>query len=509
MRFAPEAENRSVLNDLLAELQQAKGGNFPAARYKSGVPGGSTVGPMYTGPGGLFGVLGLDQDIISTRITLRGLADALMAVPTMDAYPMFAYFTGFQADSGSEKNAVCDDAIVAGPGKSCIQTAQFGRYERATRTFEINRGGVRINRGEFSDVNIINDPLAGPEGPGLNGGGGSFTIPASARASANIAAEMKMRMMDVGVSFQNKLTRQLYQGNPSNNSAQDGYREFPGLDILIGTNKVDALTGTSCPSLASIIQNFNYAKLDGNGGNDIVLWTTYIMRALRHIADRTNLNPVNWVIAMRRELFYELTAVWPCSYLTSRCEFRTSNNEIRLNVDAKDQIDMRDSMRDGNYLMIDGDRIQVVIDDAIFEDTNTTSNRVTSGCFASDMYFIPTTYMGSRPATYWEYLDFRGLNGAMQEAADSQYLVGGQFWSDDGRFLWVKKPQNNWCVQLQAKIEPRVILRTPQLAARLQHVQYCPLLHTRDPFNNDPYFVNGGVSSARSAPSLYSDWHLP
>src|SRR3972149_517370 len=46
-------------------------------------------------------------------------------------------------------------------------------------------------------------------------------------------------MLEVGIAFQRKLLRQVYTGNPANNNVGGGYREFPGLDILIGTDKVD------------------------------------------------------------------------------------------------------------------------------------------------------------------------------------------------------------------------------------------------------------------------------
>ena len=45
----------------------------------------------------------------------------------------------------------------------------------------------------------------------------------------------------------------------------------------------------------------------------------------------------------------------------------------------------------------------------------------------------------------------------------------------------------------------------PWLAARLQNVQYCPLQHTRQPFPDDPYFVDGGRTS-RPGPSFYDIW---
>jgi hypothetical protein len=422
----------------------------------------------------------------------RGFADSLPARPSNVMYPYFAYFTGVRDVTGDVADGVCDDPQIAGPGKNCIQTAQFGRYSFMTRELELNRVGQQINRGEFQDLAIMNDPL-------LNAG--SNTTP-GVSGSVDLRRETLMRFMEVGVAFQNKLMRQLWDGNPANNSAGGGYQEFPGLNILIGTSKIDAFTGIACPSLASDIKDFNYAKVDDTDA-DIVNVLTSMTRYVGHLASSTNLDPVRWAIVMRENLFYELTKVWPCSYLTSGCAFRATDGTMVMNVGAAEQVQMRDSMRNGRYLLIDGKQWEVVFDDAIVEETNTDNANVPNPCFASDIYIIPLSVMGGRPVTYWEYFNY---NQSMQAAVDGR--LQDFFWTDGGKFLWHKKPPVNWCVQWLAKIEPRVILRTPHLAARLQNIVYCSLQHLRDPFPDDPYNVNGGATS-RTTTQPYSEWNRP
>lgn len=490
------ADSSNIINALAELLEARMKQNDPGwrASWKHDSPAGTLGNPYYTGPGGLFGVDGLERDLISTRIQPQGLASVLPAVGSTRTNPLFGYITGFQDVTGSVANGVCDDPQTAGPGKSCIQTAQFGRYSFMTRELEVNRLGQQIDRGEFLDLRIMNDPLMEVLGnmvtPNVPGG-------------PNLGREVLMRFMEVGVAFQNTLIPQVYTGNPANNSNGGGYQEFPGLDILIGTNKVDALTGANCPSLDSDIKNFNYAKVTDTGA-DIVNVLTYVFRMLQHNAERMGLAPVRWAITMRRALFWELTAVWPCSYLTYRCIMRDEDSQ-RLNIDASDQVAMRDALRNGSYLVIDGQRYDVIIDDGIVEETESQVTAIDPGCFASDIYIVPLTVRGGVAVTNWEFYDYS--QGPMQGIIDGR--VGEFYWTDGGRFLWHKKPPLNWCVQWLAKIEPRLILRTPQLAGRIQNVQYCPLQHERQPFPDDPYFVNGGVSTARSGPSLFSDWNLP
>lgn len=483
------APSRTVLlTQLMKELGEYTG-------YKA-LPSGTPSGPYLTGPGGMFGTPGLSRDVISTRVQARGLASALPARGTNQIQPLFPYITGFLATSGSNPTNVCDDPKTAGPLKTCWQTAQFGRYSFQTREFEINHAGQQTNRGEFQDLQLVN-PLISDEG--------GITSPESGRGNMNFLNSMSMRMIEVGVAFQDQLVRQLYTGNPANNSSGGGYKEFPGLDILIGTTKVDATTGTPCASLRSDIKAFNYGNISTSGGQSIVNVLTYQLRMLRHNAERMNMGGVRWAICMRQSLFWELTAVWPCAYMTYRC-LAQDNTQTQLTVNANDQIDMRDAMRNGNYLVIDGVQYPVIIDDGIVESNHADNANIGITSFASDIYIVPLTIRdGSMAATYWEYYDYSANNAAMDVAQVGGW-AGTSFWTDGGKYLWHRKPPLNWCVQMLAKIEPRLILSVPHLAGRTTNVQYTPLQHEREAINGDDYFTDGGVTS-RSAARMYSDWN--
>ena len=77
--------------------------------------------------------------------------------------------------------------------------------------------------------------------------------------------------------------------------------------------------------------------------------------------------------------------------------------------------------------------------------------------------------------------------------------------SDSGRFLWHKKLPNNFCVQMLAKTEPRLLVLTPHIAARLTSVKYTPVAHQRgwDP-DDLSYYVDGGRTDRGSfGPSFY------
>lgn len=475
---------------LLSQWQQGQ---------KAGLPSGTPSYPYIHGPGGAFSTPGLSRDIISTRVEPKGLASALPARGSVQVQPLFPYITGFKAPTGSNPSNVCDDPKTAGPLKTCWQTAEFGRYSFQSRELEVNRVGQRVNRGEFDDFVFVN-PLIGPS----EGGGNEMTMPASARGRVLLANEMRMRMLEMGIDFQDVLTQQVYTGNPSNNSAGGGYQEFPGLDILIGTTKIDAKTGTPCASLASDIKNFQYDLVSAGGGQTIVNVLTYMMRMLAWNASRMNFGGTEFALVMRPQLFNELSAVWPCAYMTYGCGVQP-NTQTNLMVGANDQLNLRDSMRNDRFIPIDGIRYRVILDDAIPEDNRTDNALIPITGFASDIYVVPLTIRGgTMPALYWEYFDYSATNGTMEAIREAGF--DNSYWTDGGKYLWARKPIVNWCTQVIAKTEPRLVLLTPHLAGRVLNVSYNPLQHERDSHFSDMYFVDGGVET-RSGDRLYSDWN--
>lgn len=464
---------------------------------------GNPEGYYVHGPGGLFGVRGLNQSIISTHTHVLGsLGEVLPIRPSNDMNPLFGYITGWLRSDEQEKNGICDDPKAVGGFKTCIQTATFGRKEFKTDTLELNHVGQKINRGEFFDLVLENDPLI-PQMGGL-----MQNFRAMNNDQAMLAGrEMVARLMGVAIAFQRWFCPQVYTGNPGNNSAGGGYKEFPGLDLLISTTKVDALTGQACPSLRSTIMDFAYRAVDSAVAPSIVTTMTTMYRVLTRKAEMQGLAPVELAIVMREPLFYALTAVWPCQYNTSGCAVVTTPNGgvTNLNLDAESQIRFRDDMRNNKYLLIDGRRIRVITDDCIMEENAADNGAIPVSGFASDIYFVPLTAMGGNLLTlYWEYYDYNA--GTMQAVNDAR--ANFEFWSDNGVFLWHVRPPNNWCLDMISKVEPRLILRTPQLAGRLTNVVYVPLLHTDDPLPSQDYFVNGGVRTGRPGPSPFSEWNL-
>jgi hypothetical protein len=481
-------EKTDVLDALVEQIAERVAAKEGGISLKHGASGTPISTGYFHGPGGLLTYPGTDPDVFHTIVGNKGIMGQLPTTPNLYMNPTYFTITGIQGDSGSEKTELCGDPPTGGLTKGCLTTAPFGRYERATQEVELNRLGQRIDRAEPMDLRMVGSPI---HANGIFGTG-----PGNPQAPGDIMAnEITKLLHERAVSIHRLLSGQLWTGSPVNNAASGAYREFLGFQGLINTGFVDAETGDACPSLDSDVKNFNYGRVDTDG-SALVEALTAMMRFLRSLAERTGVSPVRWVFAMRESAFDQIARVWPCSYLTYRCNL-TSGGEERVVVNAADQVRMRDDMLQGKYLLVDGTRFEVVIDDGIPENTPTNNANVTEGCFSSDVYVIPMSVMGGKAVTYMEY--FQYTNPSILSALGNMIL--GQI---EGPFLtWPR--QTNQCVVWNAKIEPRLLLRTPWLAGRLQNVMYCPLQHERDSFPTDPYHVDGGKTS-RPGPSLWELW---
>jgi hypothetical protein len=205
-------------------------------------------------------------------------------------------------------------------------------------------------------------------------------------------------------------------------------------------------------------------------------------------AETMGLNPVEWVVCMRPDLWFELTSIWPCAYNTNKCATAVETNSTVF-LDGRENTRDRDAMRQGMYIDINGRRYRVVTDTSIFEHNNQNNANCLPGEYASSIYMVPLNIVGNFPVTYREYIDYR------RASTDISLLRGKEdfFWTDNGQYSWAIE-QIKWCYKLALKTEQRIILRAPHLAGRIDAIKYVPTQHLRDSDPDSPYFKDGGVS---------------
>ena len=468
-----------------------------AITYKT-VPSSTPSAVYGHGPLGLFSAPGLSQPLFSAMILPNmGLQSVLPVRPSRDMNPLFGIITGVTATSGSEPTGVCDDPPIVGTSKLCSHSFVYGRQSRQSPVIDVTRVGQWTNRGEMGDLNLMGNPFLAdvqiPTMPGMN--------PQSMARN-----EVAKKLFEFGAAWGRDFARELYTGNPASNTAGGGRKYFNGLDILINTGYRDAETSQACAAADSIVRSFGSLDITGasNTANQqsLIRQITNIYRNLRFLATRAQLDPVQWALAMPWSLFYEITEMWPIAYHTYRNTVTTTNSYTVSDAGAVSA--MRDAMRGdiynrtGQYLLVDGIKVPCVLDDAI------TETVLAGESFTAPIYFVPLTVLGGTPVTYLEHIPYDASGGPL-EAARAFAGDGWYYVTDSGRFFWHRKPPTNFCVQFVSLCEPRLLLLTPYLAARLTAIKFTPIAHERSGFTDSSYYVDGGKEAGSGiSPSYYS-----
>ena len=447
---------------------------------------------QYLGPGGFMSTPGLENPVISTHIRPSGLDEYLPIAPATTVNPLYPVFTGVTDETGTEPATVCDDGPTA-LMKGATMTAVFGRLIRSTPILDKGQLAETV-RGQNTELRLLADRGA-PGGRLMLGG---REIPADEIFRSATAGAMFV----VATIIQRKLNKMIWSGNPAtNNPALDGYREFPGLDIQIGTGRVDAMSGVAVASLDSYVKNANYATL---AEYNIVAHLQDMEYRLRTRAENL-FGSAEFALVMRPEMWNELTALWPIQYNTQAGGFVLPNlTNVSVSINADSVVTARDEMRRSRRITINGYSYPVILDHGIGEENpdtvGLTPGSLNPGEYSSTIYMVPLTVAGGFQALRMEYLDFR--IGIAQERAAG--LDTGLVWTDDGRYIWSAKEEHT-CFSFRARIEPRIILQTPHLAGKIQRLVISPMSHIEDPDPSSPYHVNGGLS-VRPTETLFTPW---
>lgn len=444
------------------------------------------------GPGGLFSNLSGEHPVLGAMIRPQGLLGRLPIIRAdLHTNEYIDTVTGVTKETGSEPSAICGTPVTAGLTKLCSLVAPFGRVSRQAREWSVLKLGKR--RDSFEDLAFsASFPTNFMQADNL------LPMSGVATGGSDLARrDLAVRIFEVATAFQRKLGPLVYTGNPTNNNGE-GYMEPIGLDLWINKgNKRDRISSAICTALDSLLLDFAYAKLDGTT-KSIVQYVTQAYRWVRYNARAQGLDPATWVISLTPDLWYQLCDVWPCAYMSDRCTNIAGSNILVVNDNRN--IEMRAEMRAGSFLWIDGDQVPVVVDAYCPEEDWEDNANIKQGEWAADIRFIPMTVLGGMPVTGWQYFDQRA------SVAENAITRDARVWAtDDGMYLWASTSAKVLCFNMQATIEPRLLMHTPQLAARIQHVKYAPLQHVNDWDPDGKYFVNGGVTE-QAIQKFYNQW---
>ncbi len=469
-------EKQYSLKELKELMQVLKHDTSPANALGTNVAHGlEAAGHPFAG---LWSTAGPRPDMWSTLTRMTTLASLLVKGETSRIQrEEYEVMTGITAGSGSNAVNMCDPAPVAGNPKGCIQRAYFGRVRLDTNVNELPTLGGYVNYADY-DRNIMNLVMQQNK----------FIPDVLARAT-NPNTQEFMQLFTAGIQLERVAEQVLFQGV---NTVADGAstfvgisREWDGFDTVIGVGKVDARSNVACPAVDSLVQSWGSNLISGSvtGPNgvsyDIVQVLTEMWYVLNQRSSEMGMSPTQWILVMHPDLFRALSRIWACSYLTNECAEASAGTP--LNIDAPARKMMMDEMFNNRFLWIDGERVPVVLSRGM-------ANTSVANGFRSDIYFIPLTSMGIQ-TTYLEFFDqgnpvATGFNALAGDSSSYRVLNNGAF--------AIANSRTRFCLQYHLAAQPRLVMRTPWLAARLTNVVYRNFLYTNDPIPGSTYHFDGG-----------------
>lgn len=479
-------------------MQARRGSMLPGITQKA------ITAPTYSawghGNGGLFAQPGVEpQWINAVQLPADGLWARLPEYKTNKTRPLYGILSGVGAGTSTNPPAnACGDWGTGGLISICRQDAVLGRKGMGTEVFDLARMGELNDRADMQDFSMIGNPLEGANsGYAMNLFAGGADV-----GSDFLNKELAKLIFEMAVNMEREFAPDVWTDVPG--TAADAYRleYMRGMEYLINTGYRDAITGTACASVDSDIINFATFATGGNNittvagaGDKLVQLLSSLVMAKEKQAREQRLDPVGYAFYMSTLTFWGVTEIWACSYLTNRCQTTTSG--MNLNIDATEQVRMREEMRAGNFLWINGKRYEVVLDDTM------PQTQPSAGVFTGDIYLIAQTIRGNFPAIFKTYFDFNAPGAAGDALRQMGQLAYGSSVSPDGKYLMNLSKENN-CYKLQGTFRPGLVVRTPFLDVRITNVKVQPTIVPRSWDPSAPsFYVNGGTQVGYS-PSYYT-----
>ncbi len=349
--------------------------------------------------------------------------------------------------------------------KGCEMTWCFGRICAQTPEFLADDMGVRPNvqypvRRWYGSV-----PGGGPQG-------------------SVIGRDDEWAMVMAGHALRGHLAQMMWPGDPSNNSAGGGYREFKGLDMLINTGYVDIWTGAVCDAADSDVKAFGREIVCDTGTANAYNIYQYMVQLYRTLQYRamtglgSPIDPMEMVWVARPEVIDGIIDCLACTYYP--CLAGTGSGNMQFS--GQDAANFRDRMVAQQVFHIDGVDIPWIKDPFMTGDTGLAFGDET----CSDLFLL-TRRHGPMELLFGE---FQNMGTAPDETFFGQ-TTDHLYSTDGGRFLGTIEFLK-WCAIASLVMKPRIITLAPWLCGRITDVCVRTPQHYPSPDPSSTYFVDGG-----------------
>lgn len=429
-----------------------------------GLVGGAKdlIAPHATG--GLLSSPGVRPDMYSTVPRVGNFAQNLNLIPSNNENDLAEVLTAQTADTGSNPANACGDPAIAGNLKVAQIKAVFGQYLKGTPVYDISKAGLRRDLADV-DRHLLNfqRPTGNP-----------FVPEPVSFGTDSINSPVGKMLLELGQSALLDFAYCHFNGDVTKayTATRPGFiKEYDGLDKWIRDDYSDQVSSTDADALNS------YVVAGGALNGDIVANLSDVFRTLRTDAELIGMPNVIWAIVINPRLKYPLIDLWACNYQTARCIVEGVSRQ-----DVGTVTDLREQMFAGDYLLIDGEKVPLLYDFGVAASKSGSD-------WTSDLFVVPMANNGAA-LTYLEYLPYTNADVAsfMAMGFDQVRVI------NNGFYLMTFK-RDGFCLSYRVTARPRLIMRTPFLAARMDGIVFQSSTPFRSPITTDPDYKDGGVAN--------------
>jgi hypothetical protein len=425
---------------------------------------------------GPFTSVGARPGMFNATPRVRSIGQYIPLKKSVYRQEIIDVMTGVLAGTGNNVTTACAIGPKQGALKTCRQVYTFGSIHMSTQIVDITKVGQYLNRAdvprEIWNNASFNNPWL-PQFEGIMGLTGT-------------ASQFRANMFAFGVNLEWNVSPVHFKGvaGLEDNTYRGVPRQWAGLDAMYKTGYTDP-TGAVCSALDSDVVSFNAAITGDDAlGRSIVEAITDTIFGRKEKARALGMGSVTWALVMRPDAFRALTEIWACTYNTYRCAVPTADG-YSLNIDAAGINAFRDDMFQNEYLLVDGERVPVILDDTISREV------LGNNFYKSDIYLSPLNWQG-QDLLYAEYFDQENPQ-AMEYANAFGFSGSNTITLNDGMYR-VFRYETGGCREFDFWSEVRIIQDAPFLAARLDDIQYRSYYKQTDPIPGSSFYADGGVS---------------
>jgi hypothetical protein len=442
-------------------------GSAAVQKHDTGVGTENDV-ELWGAEGGLFADCCLDNPVMSLLARpMKAVGMLFPMVPNNNTVISRASLTGNFDVEGDRPDGVCEPGPNAGAFGNIVIEYRKGRLSMSTRTAELDA--------------LIENACQGTDPSRFYSIGGTRGVPGPSgirqrdQTDEIYRSALYRELHAISNRMNWDLMRMFWTGDPANDTANGGYKEFRGLlNYIVDDYDDDGYawvtnTNGDLVRLNSDVKTFGACvggvNEDGYGLFQLLEEVEYEVTSRASMAGMS----IDWVIVVPSIIARDITRQLPCEMLTGWCGAAVAEGAVQVNSNDAALIEARNMMQRSQMIALNGKNYSIVEDDFLPVVETLMLDGTTQ--YTSDLIFLPVRING-QPTIEWDYKDYRSFEAELGQVGSLADELRG--WSDNGQFHSVLQ-RDLRCFILDTKIEIGLVFNASGFAGRITGLSACTI----------------------------------